>query len=89
MNKGNNEMSCILPPACVFCQHFLENDPERECRAFVEIPAAIMDGNCDHIDPYPGDGGYRFRLIPTERETFIELNEIRREFKLPEFRLPD
>lgn len=81
-------MSCVLPPVCVFCQHFLENDVERECLAFVEIPSAIMDGKCDHTEPYPGDNGYRFRLIPTELETFIELNDIRREFKLLEFRLP-
>ncbi|WP_028490126.1 hypothetical protein [Thiothrix lacustris] len=82
-------MSCVLPPVCVFCQHFLENNPDRECLAFEEIPNAIMDGKCDHIDPYPGDGGYRFQLIPAERETFLELNEVRREFELPEFRLPD
>lgn len=82
-------MSCVLPPVCVFCQHFLENNPDRECLAFEEIPSAIMDGKCDHIDPYPGDGGCRFQLIPAERETFVELNEVRREFELPEFRLPD
>lgn len=81
-------MSCILPPVCVFCQHFLENDPERECLAFKEIPSAIMEGELDHTDAYPGDAGYRFRLNPAELETFVELNEVRREFLLPEFRLP-
>lgn len=47
-----------------------------------------MDGKCDHTEPYPGDGGYRFQLIPEELETFLELNDIRREFKLSAFRLP-
>lgn len=82
-------MSCVLPPVCVFCQHFLENDPERECLAFEEIPAAIMDGKFDHTEPYPGDGGYLFRLEPDEVETFLELNEVRREFSMPAFRLPE
>lgn len=81
-------MSCVLPPVCVFCQHFLEDDPERECLAFREIPNDIMDGKCDHTEPYPGDGGYRFQLVPGEMETFLELNEIRREFGLRELCLP-
>ncbi|UOG93729.1 MAG: hypothetical protein L3K52_08385 [Candidatus Thiothrix sulfatifontis] len=81
-------MSCLLPPVCAFCQHFLENDPERECQAFVEIPGAIVEGKCDHTEPYPGDDGYRFALIPEELETFLELNEVRQEFELPAFRLP-
>lgn len=81
-------MSCILPPVCVFCVHFLENDPERECRAFVEIPGVIIEGKCDHVDPYPDDGGYRFQLIASELATFHELNAVRQEFDLPPFRLP-
>lgn len=56
--------------------------------AFKEIPSAIMEGELDHTDAYPGDAGYRFRLNPAELETFVELNEVRREFLLPEFRLP-
>lgn len=81
-------MSCLLPPVCVFCQHLLEGDPDKECRAFTEIPGEIMEGRCDHTAPYPDDGGYRFSLIPAELETFLELNEVRREFNLTEFRLP-
>ena len=81
-------MSCLLPHICVFCQHYLENDPERECLAFQEIPDDIMAGNCDHGDPYPDDGGYRFQLQPEELETFLELNDLRREMGLLEFRLP-
>lgn len=81
-------MSCVLPPVCVFCEHFLENDPDRECFAFEEIPSVIMDGKFDHTEPYPGDGGYHFCLIPEEYQTFIELNEVRQEFGMQPFRLP-
>lgn len=81
-------MSCILPPVCVFCENFLEHDPERECKAFVEIPEVIMCGEFDHTEAYPDDNGYRFQLTPSEMQTFLELNEIRQEFGLAAFRLP-
>lgn len=80
-------MSCLLPPVCVFCQHYLEDDPERDCLAFEEIPGSIITGKCDHIDFYPGDGGYRFLLRPGELETFLELNEVRQEMGLVAFRV--
>lgn len=80
-------MSCLLPPVCAFCRHLL-NEPEQECRAFQEIPAAIMNGNCDHSEPYPGDGGICFQLIPEYKEDFAEVNSIRQEMGLSLFRLP-
>lgn len=66
----------------------MENDPDRECFAFEEIPSVIMDGKFDHTEPYPGDSGYQFRLVPEEYQTFIELNEVRQEFGMQAFRLP-
>jgi hypothetical protein len=79
-------MSCLLPPVCAFCTHLL-NEPEQECRAFHEIPAVIMNGTCDHTEPYPDDGGVCFQLIPDYAEDFAEVNNIRQEMGLPLFRL--
>jgi hypothetical protein len=76
-------MSCLLPPACVFCRHFHYPPPgERlealpSCAAFQEIPEPIFLGQVDHAEPYPGDVGIRFELIPAERENLLEINEMR------------
>lgn len=79
-------MSCLLPPICVFCRHLL-NEPEQECRAFREIPDDIMTGKCDHTDPYQGDNGLRFQLVPSFQEDFDEINLVRQEMGFPAFRL--
>lgn len=80
-------MSCIIPPACVFCRHYHRecNDQDTElpsCDAFVAIPEEIFMGRFDHSNAFPGDNGVRFSLIETEREDFLELNAVRGELGL-------
>lgn len=43
---------------CVSCAHYLGT---LTCTAFPErIPEAILTGEHDHSEPYPGDGGTRW-----------------------------
>ena len=87
------EMSCLIPAACVFCRHYHEARNEwsldlPSCDAFDAIPDQIFIGGFDHGAAYPGDRGVRFSLIETERESFLELNDVRRELGLPVYRIP-
>ena len=86
-------MSCLIPPACVFCAHYHGernelSDELPSCNAFAEIPEEIFRGTFDHAGAYPGDGGIRFRLVEAERRPFLELNEVRRELGLLEYGEP-
>lgn len=86
-------MSCLIPPACVFCTHYHEqrnelSDEIPSCNAFAEIPEEIFWGTFDHAEPFPGDRGIRFRLVEAERRSFLELNEVRRELGLLEYGEP-
>jgi hypothetical protein len=86
-------MSCLIPPACVFCAHYHEDRNELKdelpsCNAFAEIPEEIFMGSFDHAEEFPGDRGIRFRLVETERQSFIELNAVRRELGLLEYSEP-
>lgn len=79
-------MSCLLPPVCAFCEHLL-SAPDQDCRAFQEIPEAIITGHNDHIEAIEGDSGYRFQLVAENLDAFQEINEIRLAMGLPVFRL--
>jgi hypothetical protein len=86
-------MSCLIPPACVFCQHYHEERNEQtdeipSCNAFAAIPEEIFMGTFDHATAFPGDSGIRFSLVEDERPSFLELNEVRRELGLLEYREP-
>jgi hypothetical protein len=80
-------MSFWIPPACVFCTHYHDERNERSpelpsCNAFAEIPEEIFTGTFDHAEAFPGDRGIRFRLVEAERQSFLDLNEVRRELGL-------
>ena len=88
-----SDMTCLIPPACVFCEHYhsKRNDQTDElpsCNAFAEIPDEIFMGTFDHSEPFPGDDGVQFRLREAERTDFIELNEVRAEVGLMVYRVP-
>lgn len=65
-----------MQPACLLCRHLRpspglvsKNGPFiLYCDAFPEggsgVPAEIIDGELDHSEEYPGDGGIRFEFRP-------------------------
>ena len=82
-------MSCLLPPVCAFCLHFnadIEQHTTQECRAFAEIPEAVMLGECDHSEPLANDQGLQFQLNPDLAEEFAEVNALRELMDLPRFK---
>jgi hypothetical protein len=85
-------MSCLIPSACVFCQHYHTecNEITEElpsCDAFATIPDEIFMGVFDHAEPFPGDEGVRFHVREEAREDFVELNEVRAEMGLLVYRV--
>jgi hypothetical protein len=55
------EMPVDLSVQCATCREWTQN---LQCRAFPDlIPEDIRTGAVDHTDPYPGDGGVRYRPI--------------------------
>jgi hypothetical protein len=81
------EMSCLIPPACVFCTHYHaarneHSDALPSCNAFAAIPDEIFMGRFDHSAAFPGDRGLRFSLIESDRLAFQDLNAVRRELGL-------
>lgn len=75
-------MSCLLPPSCAFCMHYLGDDDDsqdRDCLAFEEIPDEIIEGLYDHTSPYTGDNNILFKLDETQREDYEEIQRIRKE----------
>ena len=53
---------------CATCRHFYRaNFGGNYCDAFPKspgIPAAIITGEHDHREPFPGDNGVRYQPIP-------------------------
>jgi len=85
-------MSCLIPPACVFCRHYHHEHNDRSteipgCDAFEAIPEEIFMGRFDHSDAFPGDNGVQFSLIAAERDDFLELNAVREELGLMTYRI--
>lgn len=77
-------MSCLLPPPCAFCIHYLGDDDtqDRDCVAFKEIPDEIIEGIYDHTQPYPGDHNVLFQLDKTQRDDYEEIQRIRKKLDL-------
>ena len=57
----------IMMAMCMDCVHYTvidEFDSAHKCLAFPDgIPDAILTGEHDHREPYPGDNGIRFEPI--------------------------
>ncbi len=77
-------MSCLLPPSCSFCEHYLGEDEtqERECKAFKEIPDDIITGTHDHTTHYSGDHDFLFKLKEETREDYEEVQLMRHKLQL-------
>ena len=57
-------MTIGAAPKCMECKHFREGEWGLPCDAFPDgIPEAILGGDHDHTQPYPGDHGIRFEPI--------------------------
>ena len=77
-------MSCLLPPSCAFCMHYLGEDEssDRECLAFREIPDNIVKGFDDHSKPYEGDNGFQFVLNEAYKDDYDDVKQMKQAFKL-------
>ena len=72
---------CFLPPNCIFCAHYNndqnQTESSRDCHAFMEIPKEIFFGGNEHTQSYSGDGGILFSLKPGYAEEYAEIEELR------------
>ncbi len=58
-------MKSSVEPMCAACKHLHRDADDRTCNAFEEgIPEEIWTNHHDHHEPYPGDQGTRFELMP-------------------------
>ncbi|GAB6053311.1 hypothetical protein JCM17960_21310 [Magnetospira thiophila] len=82
-------MSCILPPACLFCLHFHHDEEQWEaqgdCAAYQEIPDEIFGDGLPHDTPLPGDNGICFEVDPELAQSLAEVNELRLQMGRPPF----
>lgn len=86
-------MSWMIPPACVFCEHFHSERNEHtddlpSCDAFKAIPEEIFFGEHDHSLAYPGDGGVRFSVNDHFHHDFLDVNNLRRKLGMKVYRIP-
>jgi len=60
---------CI--PKCLMCRHFDRTEPDSyalRCKAFPQgIPMDIVQGEQEHVTPYPGDNGILYEQIELHR----------------------
>ena len=67
----------IASTQCAFCRHVTGTRPLR-CAAFPEgVPAAILDGEADHRQAYPGDHVIRYETRDDVRPDFHPMGERR------------
>lgn len=76
-------MSCLLPPACSFCTHYLGEDDtaDRECLAFKQIPDNIIKGFDDHTEEIEGDNGFRFILNESYKDDYEDVKKMKQAFR--------
>ena len=69
-----------IPPICLFCIRYHSNGSgqSRSCDVFQPIPDAILCGQADHRQAYPGDRGARFMLDPELAEEYFKVLAVRR-----------
>ncbi|ARA94172.1 MAG: hypothetical protein D6685_14500 [Bacteroidetes bacterium] len=61
-------MTYEIQSQCLACAHLNREAEQPTCAAFEEgIPAEIWTNRHDHHQPYPGDNGIRFELMPLEQ----------------------
>jgi hypothetical protein len=54
----------VVGTQCPFCKHYRG---ELTCAAYPEgIPEAILTGEFDHAEEYPGDSGVRYEPAPPD-----------------------
>jgi hypothetical protein len=56
---------------CGYCKHLRKRISAYTCKAFPDgIPEDISSGKVRHIEPYPGDKGIRFTVLPSSAVAF-------------------
>ncbi len=57
-------------PQCIYCRHLDQDAAEWVCKAYPNgIPQQILEGEANHVQPYPGDNGIQFEPIDEPQQS--------------------